>query len=42
MELVAGSKNVVPTTRISMQNTSTHKGTGPRSKSLVPSTSPCD
>ena len=42
MGLVAGTKNVVPATRISIQNTSTHYGTGPRSKSLqqVPATSP--
>ena len=33
---------MVPATRISKQNTSTHYGTGPRSKSLrqVPTTSP--
>ena len=33
---------MVPATRISIQNTSTHYGTGPRSKSLrqVPATSP--
>ena len=42
MGLVAGTKSVVPATRISIQNTSTHYGTGPRSKSLrqVPATSP--
>ena len=32
--LVARTKNGVPATRISMQNTSTHYGTGPGSKSL--------
>ena len=35
MGLVVGTKNVVPTTRVSMQNTSTHYRTGLRSQSLI-------
>ena len=40
--LLVPATNMVPATRISMQNTSTHWGTGPRSKSLrqAPATSP--